>query len=177
MFSDKPFPFGRIILGAILAAALTMHSDMAMAQESSDQTQSGTTIVDLVEATPQLSTMNEVLEAAEMKEELRGEGPFTIFLPMNQAFNKLPEEQREALTSADNSDQVRRVLNNHIIEEEKTASNLAENETVESKEEELTINSSENILQVKDANVIQTDVEAANGIIHVVDQVILPDNL
>lgn len=164
-----------VLLLAPLFIALSMQpiADSAVFGNSQPET----TILDLVEGTPQLSEFNEALEAANMKEELSDEGPYTILLPVNDAFESLPDGYMDQLLEEDSREQLQKVLNNHIIEGEKKSVDIAKEETLETKVEELEVDASGNVIKVGESNMIQTDVEASNGIIHVVDKLVLPSDM
>jgi len=120
----------------------------------------------------QFQTLATALQAAGLVETLKGEGPFTVFAPTDDAFAKIPEATLQALL-ADKA-KLTRVLTYHVVPGKVTAADvvkLKEAKTVEG--QSVRIDSADGV-KVDDANVIKADVMASNGVIHVIDAVILP---
>lgn len=131
-------------------------------------------IAELVETTPRLTVFNRVLEASGMKDSLRGGGPYTIFLPVNEAFYNMPYKERRTLWDATNRSQIRRILNNHIVDRKFTVEEMAKRSNLPGRLEDLPVDTTGELLQIKGAHIIQADVQATNGIVHVVDRLIMP---
>ena len=131
-------------------------------------------IVDLAVATESLSTLVAAVTAAELAETLKSEGPFTVFAPTNEAFAALPEGTLDNLLKPENKDQLVAILTYHVVPGKVMSTDLSdgmEAETVNGAKVTIT---TANGAQVNGANVVMADVEASNGVVHVVDQVILP---
>lgn len=133
-------------------------------------------IVDTAVANGSFKTLAAALEAAGLVDALKGDGPFTVFAPTDEAFAKLPEGTVENLLKPENKDQLINILTYHVVSGNvpaKTAITLdkatalnKKDITLEVKDGSLTLNG--------DSKVALADVEATNGVIHVIDAVILP---
>ena len=115
------------------------------------------------------------VQQAGLVETLKGEGPFTVFAPTNEAFAKIPADQLAALLA--DKEALTKVLTYHVVPGKVMAAdvvNLTSADTVEG--QPIEINTSSGV-KVNGATVIATDIEASNGVIHVIDAVILPPDL
>ncbi|HEY9878595.1 MAG TPA: fasciclin domain-containing protein [Leptolyngbyaceae cyanobacterium] len=123
-----------------------------------------------------LSSFNAALETAEMKEALSGPGPYTIFAPSNAAFEAIPITTRERLLSPENRATLVQVLSYHVVPEALPADQIAAGDAASLSGQPLAIrvDQSSDQITVNNARVIQSDIEASNGVIHMIDQVILP---
>ncbi len=130
-------------------------------------------IVDTAVAAGSFNTLATALKAAGLVETLKGKGPFTVFAPTDDAFKKLPAGTLEKLL-ADKA-QLTKVLTYHVVAGKVMAADvvkLTEAKTVEGSS--VKISAKDGKVKVDDANVVKTDVGASNGVIHVIDSVILP---
>merc|ERR1711982_224158 len=130
-------------------------------------------VVDLAAANPDFSTAVAAIEAAGLAEALSGEGPFTVFAPTNDAFAALPEGTIDELL-ADPSGALTDILKYHVVSANAVSSGLSSGDVPTLQGDELKIEVSESGVMVNDANVIVADVIASNGIVHVIDAVLLP---
>ena len=133
----------------------------------------GKDIVDTAVAAGSLNTLATALKAAGLVETLKGKGPFTVFAPTDDAFKKLPAGTLEKLL-ADKA-QLTKVLTYHVVAGKVMAADvvkLSEAKTAEGSA--VKISAKDGKVKVNDANVVKTDVGASNGVIHVIDAVILP---
>jgi uncharacterized surface protein with fasciclin (FAS1) repeats len=113
------------------------------------------------------------IQTAELEETLSGEGPFTLFAPTDSAFEALPPDTLDALL--DDKDALTNVLLYHVAEGELMAANVVEMESIETMQGgELTVNATNETVMVNDATITTTDIEASNGVIHVIDKVLIP---
>jgi len=131
------------------------------------------TIVDIAVDDGRFQTLVAALQAADLVETLQGEGPFTVFAPTDDAFGKLPKGTVEALL--EDIPALSNILLYHVVSGKVMAAdvvNLSSAAAVNG--QELTINVSDSGVKLNDSNVIITDIEAANGVIHVIDAVVLP---
>ncbi len=132
-------------------------------------------IVDTAVGAGQFNTLVAAVEAADLVETLKGEGPFTVFAPTDEAFGRLPEGTVENLLKPENKEQLVAVLTYHVIpgriESADVVGKTQQVATVQGSE--VSVDGTDGV-SVDDANVIQADIDADNGIIHVIDQVILP---
>ncbi|MBF2000645.1 MAG: fasciclin domain-containing protein [Synechococcales cyanobacterium C42_A2020_086] len=143
------------------------------AQPSNLAAASGT-IVEIASANETFSTLVAALTEAELAEVLGSEGPFTVFAPTNEAFAALPEGTVEELLKPENRETLVQVLKYHVVPGTYLSSSLSSGEVETAAGEPLTITVSEDAVTVNNATVIQPDIVATNGVIHAVDQVILP---
>lgn len=130
-------------------------------------------IVDTAKDAGSFSTLITALEAAGLVETLQGEGPFTVFAPTDEAFAAIPEDQLNALLA--DREQLTAVLTYHVVSGKVMAADVVELDsatTVQGSDVDITV--SDGSVKVDDANVVTTDIEASNGVIHVIDAVILP---
>lgn len=132
------------------------------------------TIVEIASANETFSTLVAALTEAELAEVLGSEGPFTVFAPTNEAFAALPEGTVEELLKPENRETLVRVLKYHVVPGTYLSSSLSSGDVETAAGEPLTITVSEDAVTVNNATVIQPDIVATNGVIHAVDQVILP---
>ena len=133
----------------------------------------GKDIVDTAVAAGSFNTLATALKAAGLVETLKGKGPFTVFAPTDDAFKKLPAGTLEKLL-ADKA-QLTKVLTYHVVSGKVMAADvvkLSEARTVEGSAVKIAVKDGK--VKVNDANVVKTDVGASNGVIHVIDTVILP---
>jgi uncharacterized surface protein with fasciclin (FAS1) repeats len=133
-------------------------------------------VVDAAKSEGALSTLVTALEAADLVTTLKGEGPFTIFAPNDAAFSKLPEGTLEYLLKPENKDQLSAILTYHVVPGKltaKKAEKLISAATLHGKE--VAIKSDQGTFMVGTAKVVKDDIRTKNGIIHVIDTVILLD--
>lgn len=136
------------------------------------------TIVDIAVADSRFTTLVAAVQAAGLVETLAGEGPFTVFAPTDEAFAKLPAGTIEELLKPENKQQLTDILLYHVVAGKVMAAdvvNLSEAETALG--EKVAIKVEDGKVFVNDAQVIITDIEASNGVIHVIDTVILPPSM
>ena len=132
-------------------------------------------IVDTAVAAGSFETLVAAVQAAGLVETLKGDGPFTVFAPTDEAFAKLPAGTVESLLKPENKDQLIAVLTYHVVPGKVLSSdvvNLTSAKTVQG--ESVSIKAGENGVMIDNANVVAVDIETSNGVIHVIDQVILP---
>jgi len=133
-------------------------------------------IIDTAVAAGQFNTLAAALDAADLIDTLKGEGPFTVFAPTDAAFAKLPEGTIENLLKPENRDQLIAVLTYHVVPGKVMAEdvvNLSEATTVQGSN--VSIKVVDGNVRIDDATVVAADVDATNGVIHVIDSVILPN--
>jgi transforming growth factor-beta-induced protein len=133
-------------------------------------------IVDTTTAAGQFTTLATALQAAGLVDTLKGPGPFTVFAPTDAAFAKLPAGTLDALLA--DPDTLRAVLTYHVLPGRVTAADVAMLHTARTVQgEDVTFGISNGAVEVDNATVTQPDVIAANGVIHVIDTVILPPSV
>lgn len=151
----------------------SQQTEDATVQESSD-------IVALAAGTESLSTLVTAVTAGELVETLQGDGPFTVFAPTNEAFAALPEGTLDSLLEPANKEQLQSVLTYHVVSGKVMAVDLSNGqEIVTVQGDMLTVEITDGAVYIVDANggkaTVQTaDVDASNGVVHVIDSVLLP---
>lgn len=133
-------------------------------------------IVDTAASAGQFKTLIAAVQAAGLEETLRGQGPFTVFAPTDEAFAKLPAGTVESLLKPENKDKLKAILTYHVVSgnvPSTEAVKLTSAKTVNGKE--LKLDASSGTLKVDGASVVKADVFASNGVIHVIDAVVLPE--
>lgn len=149
---------------AVAAAALISVSAQAKEQ----------TIVEIAAGNPDFSTLVAAVKAAGLVDTLNSEGPFTVFAPTNAAFAKLPAGTVDDLLKPENKEKLVAVLTYHVVAGEVKAADvvkLSKADTVNGKA--IMIDTASGV-KINNANVTATDIDASNGVIHVLDTVILP---
>ena len=130
-------------------------------------------IIDTAVSAGQFSTLATALTEAGLIETLKGPGPFTVFAPTDAAFAKIPAEQLQALL-ADKA-MLTKVLTYHVVPGEVMAKDVRSGSVKTVAGQNLMLDVSSAGVKVNDANVIKTDIMASNGVIHVIDTVVLPN--
>ncbi len=135
----------------------------------------GQTIADIVSSDSQFSTLLDALNAAGLAEELSS-GSFTVFAPTNEAFEALPSEELNAILN--DLDQLANLLQNHVVSGVYPASEITGfSEVLMLNGQELSISTSGGSPMIGDATITETDIQASNGVIHVIDAVLLPSSM
>ena len=132
-------------------------------------------IVDVAVAAGQFNTLAAALEAADLVSTLKGDGPFTVFAPTDEAFAALPEGTVENLLKPENRDQLVSILTYHVVPGKVMAADVAgldEAKTVNGAS--VSIKIVDGSVLIDEATVVSADVEASNGVIHVINKVIVP---
>merc|ERR1712086_377074 len=135
----------------------------------------GKTIVDLAAATPDLPTLVTALKAGKLVDTLPGAGPFTVFAPTNEAFAKLPKALLQHLLDPKNIKELDDVLPYHVAAGSVHAKDLKNHEkikTVEGKDVEAFLYKGK--VYINDGQVTTADVDASNGVVHIIDHVLIP---
>jgi len=132
-------------------------------------------VVDTAVGAGDFGTLVTAIKAADLVETLKGKGPFTVFAPTDEAFAKLPAGTVENLLKPENKQKLASILTYHVVPGKVMASEvvkLADAKTVNG--QSLTINVEGEMVTVDSAKVVKTDIECSNGVIHVIDAVVLP---
>ena len=155
---------------AMAVVAMAAGSAVVRAQQPKD-------IVDTAVAAGSFKTLAAALQAAGLVETLKGKGPFTVFAPTDAAFAKLPKGTVEELLKPENKSKLTSILTYHVVPGSVMAAqvltmNGKEARTVNGQPVKITVNGS--AVTVGAAKVVTTDIKASNGVIHVIDSVMLP---
>lgn len=132
-------------------------------------------IVDTAVAAGSFTTLAKALAAADLVDTLKGSGPFTVFAPTDAAFAKLPAGTVESLLKPENKKKLQRILTYHVVAGKVTAADVVKLQSAKAVSgDTITIKTQGGGVQVDGAQVVKTDIAASNGVIHVIDAVILP---
>jgi uncharacterized surface protein with fasciclin (FAS1) repeats len=162
------------IRGTALAAAALVagFATEATAQGYGAERQAGT-VVDVAERAGSFTTLLAAVRAAGLEDALRGDGPFTVFAPTDEAFAALPEGTVESLLA--NPEALRAVLTYHVVAGKVTAAEVTSlNQATTLQGSAVEIRTHDGAVHVGGATVTAADVMASNGVIHVIDRVLLP---
>ncbi|MEO3433586.1 fasciclin domain-containing protein [Inquilinus sp. CAU 1745] len=172
------------LLRSTAAATLIVSASAGLAFAQDE----GQTIAELAGATESLSTLASAVEAAGLAETLGGEGPYTVFAPTNEAFEALPDGTLDTLLEEENQAQLQGILTYHVVETEATSDAVVqmieddggEHPVTTVNGAELTLSMDGETVVITDAagntaTVTQADIEASNGVVHVIDAVLMPE--
>jgi len=171
-----------ILAAAAEAAATPAATEEAMAEaaatpaptEEAVEDAMAADIVDTAVAAGSFNTLVAAVQAAGLVDALKGEGPFTVFAPTDEAFAKLPQETIDALL-ADPTGDLTQILLYHVVPGKVMAADLSDGlEAATLQGGSVIFKLSDGGAMVNDANIVATDIETSNGVIHVIDSVILP---
>jgi uncharacterized surface protein with fasciclin (FAS1) repeats len=161
----------RYTLTAILALAIPAFAQVEANAKKSDTK----TVVDLAVENGKFNTLVAAVKAAGLVETLSGKGPFTVFAPTDEAFAKLPKETLESLLKPENKAKLTSILTYHVAAAQMPASDVVKTTSIATVNgQSLTVVVKDGKVTVDGANVIATDVMGKNGVIHVIDTVVLP---
>jgi uncharacterized surface protein with fasciclin (FAS1) repeats len=174
----------KLALGsAILSTAIAFSVPvLAQMKKTPDQkpiatTAKAQTIVDVASGNKNFSTLVKAVKAAGLVETLSGTGPFTVFAPTDAAFAALPKATLADLLKPENKAKLAKVLTYHVVSGTVLAKDVKPGSVKTVEGSSVTIKAEGGKVMVNDATVTQTDIKASNGVIHVIDKVILPPNL
>ncbi len=163
-------------LTLVVAAQFALIAGMATAGHHAADEQKAADIVDTAVAAGQFETLAAALTAAGLVDTLKGDGPFTVFAPTDEAFAQLPEGTVEMLLLPENRDQLIAVLTYHVVPGAVSAADVVGLDSATTVNgEDIAIAFEDGTVSIDNATVIAADIEASNGIIHVIDSVILPN--
>jgi uncharacterized surface protein with fasciclin (FAS1) repeats len=132
-------------------------------------------IVDTAVGAGSFKTLAAALQAAGLVETLKGDGPFTVFAPTDEAFAKLPAGTVENLLKPENKEKLKAILTYHVVAGKVMAADVVKLKTAKTVQgTTVDISTTGGKVKVDNANVVKTDIAASNGVIHVIDTVIMP---
>ena len=132
-------------------------------------------IVDTAVGAGTFETLVAAVQAADLVDTLKGEGPFTVFAPTDEAFAALPEGTVENLLKPENKDQLVAILTYHVVPGKVMSTDLSDDMSATTVQGgDITIDLDEGVM-INEASVVTADIETSNGVIHVIDAVILPE--
>ena len=164
-----------VILPALACVAAIAFPGIAIAQERSAPPAASGDLVAVASANPDFTMLVAALRAADLVGALQGKGPFTVFAPNNAAFAKLPPGALEDLLKPENKKKLAAILKNHVVEGKVMAADVKSGtvRTLDGKKVEVAVENGK--VGFGGAQVIATDIKASNGVIHVIDTVVMPD--
>jgi uncharacterized surface protein with fasciclin (FAS1) repeats len=161
----------KMAMGTLAALAITFgapHTTNVAAQDKKD-------IVDTAVAAGSFKTLAAALTAADLVTTLKGAGPFTVFAPTDEAFAKLPAGTVEMLLKPENKAKLQRILTYHVVPGRVMAADVVKVKSAKAVSgDTITVTVQGSSVKVDGATVTSTDIAASNGVIHVIDSVILP---
>ena len=159
-------------VAAFAAALLLLITDVYAGNYGKKQSD----IVDTAVAAGSFNTLAAALEAGGLVETLKGDGPYTVFAPTDEAFAKLPDGTLEMLLLPENKDKLVEILTYHVVAGKVTAVEVVTLQTATTANgSDVAIRVVDDTVFINDSRVVATDIGASNGVIHVVDTVILPN--
>lgn len=168
MFKSKMFNLAAVL--AFATSALVFST--AKPVNAGHHAQAEATIVDIAVSAGSFDTLVVALKEADLVDTLAGDGPFTVFAPTDEAFAKIPADQLNALLA--DKEALTKVLTYHVVPGKVMAADVKAGEVTTVEGSTLTISTRYGV-KVDEANVIKTDIVASNGVIHVIDSVVLPN--
>lgn len=164
-------------LGLVAAGCGSDDEESAATGATTQQTETAAMAKDVVataQGNAQLSTLVKAVGAAGLVETLQGEGPFTVFAPTNDAFASI-QDTVDTLLMPENKGDLKSVLTYHVVRGELKAADLTDGQELETVNgEKLTVSVNGDTVKVGDATVVTPDVDVSNGVVHVIDQVLVP---
>lgn len=156
---------------ALLATATVLIT--AFSATAGPKTESKT-VVGLAASNKDFSTLVAAVKAADLVETLSGDGPFTIFAPTNEAFAKLPKGTVESLLKPENKEKLQKILTLHVVAAKVMAADVKPGKVKTVNGSSIDIKVKDGAVTINGSKVVKTDIVGKNGVIHVIDTVILP---
>lgn len=185
--APRLFAIGIAVVSAFTLAACSSSDDSSSESEAPAATAAptttaapaGETIVDIAAGNEDFSTLVSAVQAADLAETLSGTGPFTVFAPTNEAFEKLPAGTVDSLLEPAAKQQLADILTYHVVAGEVMAADVKPGKVETVNGAEFTVAVADGKVTITDAagntaNVVQTDITGDNGVIHVIDAVLMP---
>jgi uncharacterized surface protein with fasciclin (FAS1) repeats len=130
------------------------------------------TVADTIAKTPELSTLNSLISVAGLTDALKAEGPFTLFAPSNEAFKAVPAKTMDDL--AKHPEKLKSVLTYHVVAGKAMAANVKNAKVASLNGANLELSKAGDFVTVENATVTMADITASNGVIHIIDSVLIP---
>lgn len=159
----------KIALATLSLAIVFTTANFARAEKKAD-------IVDTAVSVDDFSTLVAAVKAGGLVETLKGEGPFTVFAPTNEAFSKLPKGTVESLLKPENKDKLVAILTYHVVSGKVMAKDVVKVSSAPTVQgQDVQVKVKDGKVMINNATVIKADIECKNGVIHVIDTVLLPE--
>jgi len=157
-----------VVLLPLLVVLVIGSASLTLAQDKKD-------IVDTAVAAGSFNTLVAAVKAAGLVDTLKGKGPFTVFAPTDDAFKKLPPGTLEDLLKPENKEKLKGILTYHVVPGKVMAKDVVKMKSAKTVNgQSLTIMVKDGTVMVDNAKVVKTDIMCTNGVIHVIDAVVLP---
>ncbi len=178
IFNEPPYNRSRTAPGTTPTIPGTQPPDVNTPPLPPSSTRGTKDLVTLAQSNSQFTKLTRALKAAGLVDTLKGKGPFTLFAPTDAAFNELPQDAVAELFKPENKEVLVKILTYHVIPGQVLSSDLKAGEVKSLEGSPILIKlDGTNGVMVDDAKVTQPDLKASNGVIHVINKVILPRNL
>lgn len=167
------------LLFAIAASTPMVVAESAIAEKPADADKAVKpgTIASIVKDGTTFSILQKAVVAAGLEETFNGKGPYTVFAPTDDAFGKLPKGALDKLMLPENKEKLRTLLLFHVLAGQTLSSELKDGKVKSSSGDEIEIDVDGKKIEVSDAKIANADVMASNGVIHVIDRVMVPKSL
>ena len=159
-----------IYITAMALAAAFLFSNLSFAQAATGEK----TIVEVASESGQFKTLVSAIKAADLADTLSGTGPFTVFAPTDDAFDKLPAGTVENLLKPENKQKLRDLLTYHVVPGKVMAADVKSGPVKTVNGKSVALKAEDGKVTVDDAHVTKADINASNGVIHVIDTVLMP---
>jgi len=163
----------KVLATGILALAIASTGSLVSAGSCGDAHD----IVDTAVEAGSFNTLVAAVKAAGLVDALKGDGPFTVFAPSDEAFAKLPEGTVASLLEPANKDKLTAILTYHVVPGKILSSDVKPGNVETLQGSQASISEKKGVLMIDQAKIVATDVNATNGVIHVIDSVIMPEQL
>jgi uncharacterized surface protein with fasciclin (FAS1) repeats len=158
------------------ASESAVASEEAAVDEMAEEATGSGTVVEIASTTDGFSTLVTAVGAADLVDTLNSDGPFTVFAPTDEAFAALPAGVLDALLLPENKDVLAKILTYHVVPGTVMAADVTDGEVATVEGQNVTLSTADGVT-VNGAKVVQADIVASNGVIHVIDAVILPPDV
>ena len=170
--TKSPLYLAALMMMIVIGSSLAIFS---RPQEARAEEAGKKTIVDIAVAGDNFKTLVAALKAADLVDTLKGDGPFTVFAPTDEAFAKLPAGTVDDLLKPENKEKLAGILKYHVVAAKAMAKDVAGMSTAKTVNgKDVKLKSADGKVMVNDATVVKADIEASNGVIHVIDTVLMP---
>jgi len=170
----KTVGYMAILMAISVAAASAVAGSCGSHTQTAAASCSSKDIVAVASGAGQFNTLVAAVKAAGLVDVLKGEGPFTVFAPTDEAFAKLPAGTVDELLKPENRDKLVAILKHHVVPGKVMAADVKPMAAKTAAGNELQLNVKDGKVLVASATVVKADIEASNGVIHVIDAVVIP---
>jgi uncharacterized surface protein with fasciclin (FAS1) repeats len=174
--SEKMSPSAKASAAASAKSSAAASAKSSASAKASAAASEAGTVVEVASGNDDFSTLVAAVKAAGLAETLSGDGPFTVFAPTNDAFEALPKGVLDSLLKPENKDALTKILTYHVLKGKVTSDKVKAGD-VDTVEGSKVVIKTDDGVAVGSAKVVTPDVEASNGVIHVIDEVLIPESV